>query len=138
MILCKVNREPGKISGFFVALLGSTKDDVGPLHPVRGGGGGGDGMIFYKTAKWKNKRGKILRRDEYMCRECRRYGRTTPATTVHHIYPIEPYPEWNLASWNMISLCHECHNKMHDRDNGSLTALVQSWADRISPPTLKD
>ena len=98
----------------------------------------GDGMIFYKTAKWKNKRGKILRRDEYMCRECRRYGRTTPATTVHHIYPIEQYPEWNLASWNMISLCHECHNKMHDRDNGALTALGQSWADRISPPTLKD
>ena len=89
-------------------------------------------MVFYKTAKWKNKRGKILRRDEYLCRECRRYGRTAQATTVHHIYPVEQYPEWKLASWNMISLCHECHNKMHDRDNGALTALGQSWVDRVS------
>jgi 5-methylcytosine-specific restriction protein A len=96
--------------------------------------GVGDGMIFYKTAKWKNKREKILRRDEYLCQECRRYGRTTPATTVHHIHPAEKHPEWKLASWNMISLCHECHNKMHDRDNGALTALGQSWVDRVPPP----
>ena len=49
MVLCKVNREPGKISGFFVALLGSTKDDVGPRHPgICGGVGanGGPGVVF--------------------------------------------------------------------------------------------
>lgn len=97
----------------------------------------GDDMNLYKTQKWQRQRERVLRRDEYLCRECRRYGRTTPATTVHHIYPLEQYPEWKLASWNMISLCHECHNKMHDRDNGALTALGQSWTDRVSPPTLE-
>ena len=95
-------------------------------------------MNLYKTAKWKSKREKILRRDEYMCRECKRYGKTTAATTVHHIYPVEQYPEWRLMSWNLISLCHECHNKMHDRDSGKLTDLGQSWADRTSPPSLDD
>ena len=57
---------------------------MGPLHPDLCGGVG-DGMVFYKTAKWKNKRGKILRRDEYLCRECRRYGKLT-------IYPAHVQP----------------------------------------------
>ena len=97
-------------------------------------GGAGDGMIFYKTAKWKNKREKILRRDEYLCQECRRYGRTTPATTVHHIYPLEQYPEWKWANWNMLSLCDACHNKMHNRETGELSELGKQWTDRTSPP----
>ena len=90
-------------------------------------------MIFYKTARWKNKRGKILRRDEYLCQECRRYGRTTPATTVHHVLPLEQRPELALVSQNLISLCSECHNAMHDRDTGQLTAKGFAWAERVSP-----
>ena len=90
-------------------------------------------MNFYKTAKWKAKREKILRRDEYICRECRRYGKTTPATTVHHIYPLEQRPELGLVSDNLISLCNDHHEKMHDRVNGELSALGMEWAERISP-----
>lgn len=89
---------------------------------------------FYKSKKWKSKRQLILRRDEYLCRECKRYGKITPATTVHHILPIEQRPDLKLNSQNLISLCNECHNKMHDRDNGALTALGQSWTNRVSPP----
>ena len=93
--------------------------------------GVGDGMSFYKTTKWKNKREKILRRDEYLCRECKRYGKATAATTVHHVHPAEKHPEWKLASWNMISLCHECHNKMHDRNTGELSELGKRWVERV-------
>ena len=99
---------------------------------------GGRGMNFYKTAKWKSKRENVLRRDEYMCRECRRYGMTTPATTVHHIYPLEQYPEWKWATWNMLSLCDACHNKMHNRETGELSELGKQWADRTSPPSLEN
>lgn len=99
---------------------------------------GVDMKSFYKSKAWQRKRENVLRRDEYMCRECRRYGRTTPAATVHHINPVEQHPEWRLASWNLISLCAACHDKMHDRTTGALTALGQSWADRISPPSLED
>jgi len=95
-------------------------------------------MNFYKTARWKSKREKVLRRDEYLCRECKRYGKTTAAATVHHIHPAEKHPEWRLASWNLVSLCDGCHNKMHDRDNEALTALGQSWVDRVPPPSLED
>ena len=88
-------------------------------------------MNFYKTARWKSKREKVLRRDEYLCRECKRYGKTTAAATVHHINPAEQYPEWRLANWNMISLCLECHNKMHDRNTGELSELGKRWVERV-------
>lgn len=94
-------------------------------------------MNFYKTTAWKKKREKILRRDEYLCRECRRYGKSTPATTVHHIYPAEEYPEWRLESWNLISLCTMHANAMHDRNTGRLTELGREWQRRI-PPHPKD
>lgn len=45
-------------------------------------------MSFYKKKTWIRKREKILKRDEYLCRECKRYGKTTQATTVHHIIPL--------------------------------------------------
>ena len=76
---------------------------------------------FYKSKKWKTKRQSILRRDDYLCRECKRYGKTTPATTVHHILPMEQRPDLKLNSLNLISLCNECHNKMHDRNTNELT-----------------
>ena len=68
---------------------------------------------FYTSTAWKNKRAAILSRDGYMCRECKRYGRQRPATTVHHIKHFDEFPELALDSDNLISLCEKCHNKMH-------------------------
>jgi len=86
---------------------------------------------FYKTTKWERKRKAILRRDGYMCRECRRYGRTTPANTVHHIVPLEDRPDLALDDRNLISLCEECHNGMHDRHTGRLTTKGLAWVNRM-------
>ena len=88
---------------------------------------------FYKQRKWEEKRKKILRRDEYLCRECKRYGKSTPATTVHHIIPLEQRPELKLNSLNLISLCEACHNQMHDRNTNELTEKGKRWVERISP-----
>ncbi|MBO8164690.1 MAG: HNH endonuclease [Brevibacillus sp.] len=89
--------------------------------------------MFYKTAKWKNKRERILRRDQYLCQECKRYGRSTPATTVHHVYPLEQHPELALVSTNLISLCSACHDAMHDRNTGALTAAGERWRVKVAP-----
>jgi 5-methylcytosine-specific restriction protein A len=94
-------------------------------------------VSFYKSSKWKRKRAVILRRDEYMCRECKRYGRTTPATTVHHVYPLEQYPELALVSANLVGMCAACHDAMHDRDARELTARGNEWKDRVPPPSVK-
>ncbi|MDO3680555.1 HNH endonuclease [Paenibacillus ehimensis] len=86
---------------------------------------------FYKSKRWKRKREKILRRDEYMCQESKRYGKTEPATTVHHIYPLEQYPELALVDWNLLSLCEKQHNAMHDRTTGEMTELGRKWQERV-------
>jgi 5-methylcytosine-specific restriction protein A len=75
----------------------------------------------YKGKRWLKKRDKILRRDEYLCQESKRYGKTEAATTVHHIYPVEFYPELAYTDWNLISLSDSKHNTMHDRDTHELT-----------------
>ena len=88
---------------------------------------------LYKSKRWKLKRARILRRDEYQCRQCRRYGKTTAAVTVHHVHPLEQRPGLALVSWNLISLCNKCHDGMHDRVNGGLTKLGMEWVERVSP-----
>jgi 5-methylcytosine-specific restriction endonuclease McrA len=74
---------------------------------------------FYKSARWLHKREQILRRDKYLCTECRRYGRRdrdglpVQAVTVHHIEPLELAPERKLDDKNLQSLCKACHNRKH-------------------------
>ncbi|MNH78584.1 HNH endonuclease [compost metagenome] len=91
---------------------------------------------FYKSRKWKNKRERVLRRDEYLCQECKRYGKATPAATVHHCNPLEYYPELALVSWNLVSLCNPCHDTMHDRASHELTEAGNRWKERVAPPPL--
>lgn len=67
----------------------------------------------YKSARWKRLREKILRRDGYQCKLCKRFGRAKEATEVHHIEHIEDAPEKAFDPDNLVSLCHACHNKMH-------------------------
>ena len=65
------------------------------------------------SGKNEHKRAQILRRDGYLCQECRKYGRMTQATTVHHIQHVEDHPELAYNDDNLVSLCEKCHNKMH-------------------------
>ena len=67
----------------------------------------------YTSAKWKTTRNRVLRRDRYQCRICRRYGRNREALEVHHIQPVEIRPDLAFSMDNLVSLCHACHNKQH-------------------------
>lgn len=86
---------------------------------------------FYKIKRWKRKRLVILTRDNYLCRECKRYGRSTEANTVHHIYTRHEYPEYKWHNENLISLCDKCHESMHNRFEGKLTDKGKKWMERI-------
>lgn len=77
-----------------------------------------DSYKFYHSPQWKHKRAAILRRDEYRCVECQRYGRTRIATHVHHIKELEDSPELALVDTNLESLCAACHNKKHPEKGG--------------------
>lgn len=85
---------------------------------------------MYKDKRWETLRARILRRDGYMCQECKRYGRAVEGDHVHHIFPYEFYPEYAYKSWNLITLCQRCHNKMHDRETHRLSAEGEKLLER--------
>lgn len=85
---------------------------------------------FHKSKTWQAKRKVILARDKYMCRNCKRYGKRRDATTVHHVTPIDMDYSLRLHSGNLISLCNDCHEKMHNRMTGELTKIGKMWKER--------
>lgn len=69
----------------------------------------------YKNKQWQNKRKYILKKYHHLDQELIRYGKHVEADTVHHIFPVEFYPELKYVDWNLIPLSRETHNEMHDR-----------------------
>lgn len=83
--------------------------------------------------RWQTLRARALKRDGYKCREAARYGRQVQAEVVHHIWPVEDYPEYAYCLWNLISLSASSHDAMHDRKTRKLTALGLAWKTRTPP-----
>ena len=90
---------------------------------------------FYADKRWTDKRERILRRDLYLCQACKRYGRSTQASTVHHIIPLHwclsNIPALALASDNLLSLCASCHDQIHARQTDTLTENGCALVDRM-------
>ncbi len=76
---------------------------------------------FYKRKTWRHIRESVLTRDEYLCQECKRIGKSTPAEHVHHIFPAAERPDLIFNMDNLVSLCKCCHNAMHERGTDTLT-----------------
>lgn len=70
---------------------------------------------FYKSNQWSIVRDYVLKRDNYLCRECDKEGKITICSTVHHIIEIKEDFSKALDENNLVTLCHECHNKIHNR-----------------------
>ena len=87
---------------------------------------------FYRSKAWQKLRERILKRDRYMCQESLRFGKMVPAQTVHHIFPLEDYPEYAKEKWNLVSLSWSEHNQMHDRITGRLTAKGMALMQRTA------
>lgn len=73
---------------------------------------------FYTSKKWRKKREYILKRDGFLCLECKKYGRHIEAKIVHHIKEIDDAPELKLKNNNLVSVCASCHNKIHYEKGG--------------------
>lgn len=93
---------------------------------------------WYQSPRWRRLRERVLRRDEYLDREARRYGVVREAEVVHHIFPRDEYPEYQWEAWNLISLSRQTHNEMHDRDSDELSEkgkdLLRRTCVRIGKP----
>ncbi|NLD52080.1 MAG: HNH endonuclease [Clostridiales bacterium] len=72
----------------------------------------------YTRKRHREWREKVLRRAKYLCQECSRYGKRTPATTAHHIKERKDYPELQYVVSNGLALCSACHSKAHPEKGG--------------------
>jgi len=86
--------------------------------------------LFYKTKKWRKKRNRILKRDGYKCQEAKQFGAYEEATTVHHIYPLEEYPELAYEEWNLISVSGKRHGTFHDKTTEKITERGRYWQNK--------
>ena len=92
---------------------------------------------FYTWSSWLNVRTKVLDIDKNECQDCKERGLYTKATTVHHVNHVRKYPELALEIFysksgqqerNLVSLCHECHEKRHGRLYDNISALTpERW-----------
>tara|TARA_B100000749_G_scaffold280556_2_gene277251 strand:+ start:29 stop:1222 length:1194 start_codon:yes stop_codon:yes gene_type:complete len=64
---------------------------------------------YYDSAEWSNTRRRIFQRDENKCQACHQ-----DAQCVHHLLYDRLGRENDL---DLISLCHRCHDEVHDRQN---------------------
>jgi len=76
---------------------------------------GNSGQRGY-THGWREMR--LVKLSQFpLCQRCLQKNppKETPATMVHHIKPIEEYPELRLDIRNMQSLCFSCHEIIEGR-----------------------
>jgi 5-methylcytosine-specific restriction enzyme A len=71
---------------------------------------------FYKSKEWQRVRQAALMRDNYLCQDCLKEKRITPADVVDHIVPIKVDWSLRLSLSNLRSLCHAHHNKKTAED----------------------
>ena len=73
--------------------------------------------------QWQKVREMKASRDP-LCEECLKLGPETPLDLVHHILPIETHPELRLVMENLMSLCKDCHAKIHSKEENKQHAIT--------------
>lgn len=77
---------------------------------------------FYQSQTWRNKRKQILKRDNHECQVAKSMGQVvTGKLIIHHIRPLEYFPDLALDDSNLIVVSHYYHNIIHE-----LITLVES------------
>ncbi len=79
---------------------------------------------FYLTKEWRHKRRIVIEADKKECQYCKARGYYSKAVSVHHVKPIEQFPELALEDYyidaygnrqrQLVSACDKCH-KEQDR-----------------------
>lgn len=76
-----------------------------------------DYQNYLLTPKWKDKRAKVLKRDNFICQSCL----DSPAVDVHHLTYLRIFDE---PLFDLISVCRECHNKIHPEKRNAESGIA--------------
>lgn len=78
----------------------------------------GQEEAFYKSWTWQMKRLEILERDNNECQRCKKKGRVSKGEVVHHIKELKDRPDLGVTDENLVTVCYQCHNIIHERFEG--------------------
>ncbi len=67
----------------------------------------------WENTEWRK---GVFERDEYTCKNCLERGGELNA---HHIFWWSEYPIFRYEVWNGITLCVECHRRVHRRETNN-------------------
>lgn len=81
---------------------------------------------FYNSKKWHDLRNFKWQESNGLCEKCLAKGIVKEGVEVHHL--VEISKDWNkrFDYNNLILLCKECHQEMHER-SGSLNEFLKIW-----------
>jgi len=91
---------------------------------------------FYKSKDWIRLKRQVLSDQHHECQVCKAKGIVTRydengklLQTVHHVNHVRVHPELALSRYyvdeqghkqeNLLTVCKVCHNRLHDRFEGS-------------------
>lgn len=88
---------------------------TGPNNPKWKGGITPENKKVRWSLKYKKFREEIFKRDEYTCQHCRRVRKIGDRVVlnVHHKKSFSQHKELRFVKSNVITLCKECHDKVH-------------------------
>ena len=87
--------------------------------------------------RWKLLRAKKLQSNP-VCEACEANNRSTLATEVHHIVPVESVSHEHgmrqlmFSYTNLQSLCHSCHSEIHQRAFSHSKEAIQANNERAT------
>lgn len=65
--------------------------------------------VYLRSEKWRNKRARVLERDNHLCQACLK----RPATQVHHKTYEHVFDE---PLFDLVSICDVCHEAIHNKE----------------------
>lgn len=76
-----------------------------------------DGRLyeFYNSKTWRRIAHKVIRAAHYECQLCKAEHKLSRATVAHHVKHLREFPELAYDERNLMPLCHDCHDKVHER-----------------------
>ncbi len=80
----------------------------------------------YQDERWKARAAEIRELDHHQCAMC---GAKDVELHVHHLsYPPQPFHIWDSADSELVTLCKECHTKIHESAERPTLSVDRSLA----------